>query len=255
MDSSDIAWALAALGHPAASGVALDGSRSGSGVFRVRLDGTDAVLKVTRGDPTRLVAARREAAVYLGRGPTLPLRTPRLIDHRDTEDAVILLLAAHQAAVPSTDWTHDDWLRVARELAALHSMSPPDGPLWAHGSPLLDDLAHPHLDVVSDFWAGDLPVLGPLLGDLPSLAAVIAALEPTFVHGDCHTANLLPADDGFVWIDWQAAGIGNPAEDLAFPSVRSVPDGADVPWEAMLTVYAECRGLDIEPLRTAVRAA
>lgn len=257
MDDTDVMWALQALGHPAAPGIALDGSRSGSGVFRVAIDGTDAVLKVSRGDRSRLAPARREADVYLTMAPGLPLRTPRLLDYRDSGDTLILLLTAHPSADPPNDWARDDWLRVARDLAALHSVPLPIGSRWRHGSLLLRDLARPDHDLIAGFWEESAQgrQLAPLLADLPALAAAVSALDQTLVHGDCHTANLLRDSDGIVWVDWQEAGIGNPAEDLAFLSVRSVPEGTEPPREAMLEVYARCRGVALEPLRRAVLAA
>ncbi len=255
MDDTDATWALQALGRPAAPGVALDGSRSGSGVFRVAIDGSDAVLKVSRGDRSRLAPARREADVYLTLTPELPLRTPRLLDYRDSGDSLILLLTAHPSADPPCDWAHDDWLRVARDLAALHSAPPPVGSQWRHGSSLLRDLARPDLDLIAGFWAESAYQLAPVLAELPALAAAVSALDQTLVHGDCHTANLLRDRDDIVWVDWQEAGIGNPAEDLAFLSVRSVPEGVEPPREAMLEVYARGRSVSVEPLRRAVLAA
>jgi Ser/Thr protein kinase RdoA (MazF antagonist) len=258
MDDTDVMWALQALGRPAGPGVPFDGSRSGSGVFRVSIEGTEAVLKVSRGDRRRLAPARREADVYLTLAPGLPLRTPRLLDYRDSGDALILLLTAHPSADPPSDWALNDWLRVTRDLAALHSVPPPVGPQWRHGSSLIRELARPDLDRIAGFWeesAEDAGRLAPVLADLPALAAAASALDQNLVHGDCHTANLLRAGDDIVWVDWQEAGLGNPAEDLAFLSVRSVPEGTAPPRDAMLEVYARCRGMAVEPLRRAVLAA
>ncbi len=82
-------------------GVVLDGpgrqpdARSGAGVWAVRTaaDG-DAYLKVTaatRG-PADLAAARRELRVYRELAPTLPVRTPPLLDALDGEAGVAVLL-------------------------------------------------------------------------------------------------------------------------------------------------------------------
>lgn len=259
MIDSDTQWALGLLGRRGVVGRRLAGSRSGAGVFAVAVDEGDAVLKVTRGSTEELTAGRRELEFYRTVAPTLPVRTPRLIDHVHTEQAVVILLAAVGPAIPAAGWDRSRWVRVAAELAAVHDAAVPDDPRWRRGSWLLDAIAQPDR-AHTDFWAGpgDEGVLAPVLGDLRPLGRVMSAQSPCLVHGDCHTDNLLRGvgsdDDSIVWVDWTSAGLGLPAEDLAFLSVRAVPDGAALPREAMLSAYAGRRNVALEPLRAAVLA-
>lgn len=248
----DAARALRALGRDNVPAAPLAGSLSGSAVYRVALAGGDAVLKVTEGRHG-LPAARREVDFYATLAHRLPIRTPRLIDHLASDDAVILLLTAHHPAEPAACWDEDSWLQVARDLAALHDSPVPTGERWNRES----WISEPDLDRVRNFWSrpGEAGLLEPIFQDISALAQAIAAPARCFLHGDCHAANLL-RDQGFiVWTDWQAAGAGSPAVDLAFPSVRGVPDGARLPYRAMLAEYSAGRGLNLPELRSAVIAA
>lgn len=58
-----------------------------------------------------------------------------------------------------------------------------------------------------------------------------------------------------MWTDWQSAGVGSPATDLAFPSLRAVPDGARLPPDAIRAEYAELRGLAVSDVASAAIAA
>lgn len=260
MVDTDAEWALEMLGRSGVVGSRLAGSRSGAGVFAVALDGADAVLKVTRGSTEALRAGRRELEFYRTVAPTLPVRTPSLIGHVQAEQSVILLLAAVGSATSATEWDDGRWVRAAVELAAVHDTAVPDDPLWRRRSWILDAIDQPGRADVAAFWSkpGERELLGPILADLPALGRVISAQSPCLFHGDCHTDNLLtsaePDDDAIVWVDWTSAGLGRPADDLAFLSVRAVPSGAAPPREAMLAAYAARRDLALEPLRAAVLA-
>lgn len=106
------------------------------------------------------------------------------------------------------------------------------------------------------FWSrpGEAQLLEPILNDTGALAHAIAAPAPCFLHGDCHAANLLRDGGSIVWADWQGAGVGSPAVDLAFPSVRGIPDDAQLPHRAMVSDYAALRGLAAAQVSVAVTA-
>jgi aminoglycoside phosphotransferase (APT) family kinase protein len=77
------------------------------------------------------------------------------------------------------------------------------------------------------------------------------------VHGDCHAENLLRDADGtVVWADWAEVGVGRGPEELAILWQRAEFNGATVPREAMVAIYARARGLEVDDvLGDAVRAA
>ncbi|HEY0688218.1 MAG TPA: phosphotransferase [Kribbella sp.] len=81
------------------------------------------------------------------------------------------------------------------------------------------------------------------------------ATPDSFLHGDCHVDNLLREGNQIVWADWQAAGAGSPAGDLAFLWSRAQADGADLPYDAMLREYVTHREVDPALLRRSLVAA
>lgn len=230
----------------------LHGSMSGSAVFRLELGERSAVLKVTGADGD-LTAARRELDVYRKLAADLPVRTPALLDHRAQERRVALLLTAHQAGPPAAAWDTAAWVRLARDLARLHDTrgTGMPGPTWVE-----DSLRSVCPESLRAFWCrpGEASLLGAVVADAAGLAEAVAASPAGFLHGDCHTENLLGDGDALVWADWQAAGVGSPAVDLAFPSVRAVPHGVRVPVPAMVMAYAAERGTDAATLSAGVLA-
>jgi aminoglycoside phosphotransferase (APT) family kinase protein len=80
-------------------------------------------------------------------------------------------------------------------------------------------------------------------------------LADCFLHGDCHTDNVVIEDSHLIWLDWQGAGAGNPAAELAFPSVRATPSGASLPQQDMVDRYAGDRDLDSARVSRATLAA
>lgn len=98
-------------------------------------------------------------------------------------------------------------------------------------------------------------LLAPILDDTAELWEATKAPTDCFLHGDCHTDNILIDDDELVWTDWQGAGGGNPSVELAFPSIRAAPSGAVLPQAEMIRRYAMTRGLDETELSRAVLAA
>ena len=53
-------------------------------------------------------------------------------------------------------------------------------------------------------------------------------LSPVLLHGDFRVGNLMVGPEGLVGVfDWEFAHVGDPAEDLAWPCVRSWRFGQD----------------------------
>ena len=239
-----------------AGGYELTGSASGSAVYGVRIDGTDAVLKVTTADRGQ-TNARRELAFYRTLASRVPVSTPRLIRYADNDDLTALLLSAHTPARPAREWSRHAWLEMARQLAALHSTPMPDQPSWLD-TPLLQRLLdRPPIGPAADYWsrtdAADR--IGVVLDAPDTLAPALAATPACFLHGDCHVDNLLREGSRMVWADWQVAGVGSPAIDLAFLWSRANADGADIPRTEMVHEYASHRGIDVTVLRRSLIAA
>ena len=204
-------------------------SRSGAGVHAVRTVGGEAAyLKVTPGavGPRALAAARRELRFYQELAPVVPVCTPRLLDSLDTEEGVAVLLAAAGKPRVAALWTDEMWASLGRNLAALHGMRVPPAGSWDRPDALLEVIAAPNVDEISDFWADALPTLMSLHAELQER---IASLPPVLVHGDCHLDNIVHGTGSLVFCDWQAVGIGRPVSDLAFLSVRATPSGTAVP--------------------------
>lgn len=226
----------------------LAGSMSGSRVHAVtRPDGSPAVLKVTSAanGPQR-EAAKRERDVYVHVRPRIGVRIPQLLDHRESADTIALLLTAHPAPQPASHWRHTDWLHLADDLARLHGGPIPTGSPWRRTHWLTESLITPDLGRAAAFWSwpGEQELVGPMLADTQPLHDAMEPLTECFLHGDCHTDNVLIEDGHLVWLDWQGAGAGNPAAELAFPSVRAVPSGASLPQQDMIDRYSAVRGLD-----------
>ncbi|WP_328994739.1 aminoglycoside phosphotransferase family protein [Kribbella sp. NBC_01245] len=235
------------LGLDASDAVELAGSASGAGVYRVRFEGGDAVLKVTDAGEGQL-DARRELAFYQSLANKVPVITPTLLRYADGAEHTALLLSAHSPPVPAAEWDREAWLEIARQLAELHSMAVPSGDPWIQGRP-----DAPSMGLAEAYWSAT-EAAGCLL-EPDALAEAVRAMPDSFIHGDCHVGNLLRDGDRIVWADWQVAKVGSPAGDLALLWSRGGVDGADLPYDAMLREYATRRGLELAPLRRAVIAA
>lgn len=233
---SFLARAVAAFRVTVSGSGAQPDARSGAGVWAARTAaGEAAYLKVTPAGPG-LDAARREFRVY--REIALP-SAPQLLDGLEDPAGVALLLADAGSPRAAAEWTEEMWAGLGVELGALHSL--PVGVSWH--SPAVE------VGSWSGFWSGRLP----RLPGRAELLAAASALPPVFLHGDCHTGNVLHRDGRLVLCDWQSAGVGRVASDLAFPSVRATPSGAVVP-EALLDAYLAARRCDPDELRRAVLA-
>jgi hypothetical protein len=208
-----------------------DASRLGSS--RV-LIGNGLVLKTGPAD-----RAAREAFVLELDG--LPVRVPDLVD---AGDGWVLIEEVEVVAASSPDDALGD-------LARLHDAFA--------GSDVLDD---PRLRGVT---RGELALLRErsvmLTGELdlpPELRALAADPEPllaeigdavTLVHGDAWPGNVLSTPGGRrCWIDWEEAGVGHPALDLATWLHGSpwVPRASDP--ERDLAVYLAARAGDLDAL-------
>jgi Ser/Thr protein kinase RdoA (MazF antagonist) len=239
-----------------AGGTELTGSASGSGVYRVRVDGTEAVLKVTtagRGQSN----ARRELTFYRTLASQVPVTTPILLRYADNDDLTAVLLSAHTPARPARQWRRSGWLEVARQLAALHSTPMPDQSSWL-GTPWLQGvLDRPPISLAEEYWSRTEAAarIGMVLDEPAILAAALAATPACFLHGDCHVDNLLSEGSGLVWADWQETGFGSPAIDLAFLWSRANADSADVPYVEMVHEYTTRRGIDAVVLQRSLMAA
>jgi aminoglycoside phosphotransferase (APT) family kinase protein len=234
----------------------LAGAASGAGVYRVRLDGRDAVLKVTAGVGQQ--SARRELAFYRTLADRVPVVTPQLLRYADNDEFTAIVLSAHTPAPPAHEWDQADWLEVVRQLAALHSMPVPAEQGWTETPWLRETLRQPPVTLADKYWSttSAAAAVAQLLSETAALARDVDAVPDCFLHGDCHADNLLrDGDNLIVWADWQSTGVGAPAAELALLWTRAHADGAVLPYDAMLHEYADRRGIDVANLRQAVRAA
>ena len=122
---------------------------------------------------------------------------------------------------------------VGRTLAGVHLHQPPEGAIRHAGAPL----------------NATVELLGALDPDLGRWGAHLAARlearrpedgQPVFVHGDFSADQVVLGSDGPVFLDWDRAGIGVAAVDLA--SMRAA--GLDLQsWQRVLDGYREGRPL------------
>jgi aminoglycoside phosphotransferase (APT) family kinase protein len=216
------------------------------GSSRVLL-GNGLVLKV---GPTERAA--REAFVLAGLGG-LPVRVPVLVD---AGEGWLLLHAVEVVDSDVASWRDD----ALADLARLHEAF--------GGDERLDDR---RLRGVTRCELAPLRERSATLArelDLPEpLRTLAAEPEPllaeigsaaTLVHGDAWPGNVLPTPDGGrCWIDWEEAGVGHPALDLATwlhgsPWAPAAPDP-----DRDLAVYLAARtgGLDELRFRRSIDAA
>lgn len=230
---------------------------SGSRVhFARREDGRTCVLKVTslrRADDAR--AGRRELAFYRDLAERMPIRTPALLDYCEDDDVIAMLLSAHGEIEPATSWDRRSWLALAVDLARLHDTAVPEPDRWKDDRSPFHALREPDMPVVDGFWRGHLTSsLDAIIEGRKLLEQEVLQAGECFVHGDCHTENILRDDGTLVWIDWQSTRVGNPALELAFLNARATPSGARIPPE-MLATYCSEREIDLEQMRRSVIAA
>lgn len=228
-------------------------ARSGAGVHPAQTrDGLAAYLKLT---PASLGngmfdRARRELTFYQRLADQVPVSTPPLLGALDADAGVALLLGAAGEQVNVEAWSDQAWAALGRDLAGLHSV-PVAAPDWPAQDGLLKAMSEPVSDEVTEFWGEVLPELPELLASLEAMRAELAAEPAVFIHGDCHTSNIVHGPEGLAFCDWQCAGPGRATADLAHLSVRATPAGVTVPRE-MMTAYLDGRGGDAGDLERAL---
>lgn len=248
MTNDLLAEALTAFGVVRTHAAQSTEARSGAGVHQVRTStGELGYLKVTSVAPGEAARsdAERELRFYQRIAPTLPVATPALLDTLCTAEGVALLLSDAGTERPPEAWTDQDWSRVGRDLAAIHTMPLPEGE-WTRPDPLGRALASPDLDQIRAFWAPALPALDSLLEKRDAIVARLGAQPTVFVHGDCHTGNIMHSGRGLAFCDWQSTGLGRASADLAFLSVRAAPAGVRIP-PALVRQYLAHRPIDGDP--------
>src|SRR6185437_6521618 len=226
-----------------------DNARSGAGVHRARThDGLAVYLKLT---PARLgigmlEGARRELSFYRRLADQVPVSTPPLLGALDTDDGVALLLAAAGKQVNVEAWSGQAWAALGRDLAGLHAFPEAgqdrSGQDRSGHDSLLTAMSEPVSDEVTEFWGEVLPELPELLASRDAMRAELAAQPAVFIHGDCHTGNIVHGPDGLVFCDWPSAGPGRATADLAHLSVRATPAGVAIPREMMTAYLDGCGG-------------
>jgi aminoglycoside phosphotransferase (APT) family kinase protein len=209
MSSDFVAMAAAEFGVvPREAGGWLE-SRSGAAVRAVRTsDGRPAYLKATPATAGRqvLADARRELRFYLDLAPVVPVRTPRLLGWSEAGGGVAVLLAAAGEVREAGSWTVGMWSRLGRDLAALHAMPQPREAGWDVPDRLRAALADPNLDQISAFWSPALPQLVEFVARRDETAEQFGSVPPAFIHGDCHTGNIVTKPAG-----WPSATGRSPA--------------------------------------------
>ncbi len=116
-------------------------------------------------------------------------------------------------------WQHPDlaeatWLPRADGEHRVHNLTT----LCQTGMPLLTQMLGDELD------EEDLQICAAHTARLPLMLQRIAEQPSTFVHSDMRADNLLfsPADGQVTLVDWQGAGVGPPAFDIAYFFAQSL---------------------------------
>jgi Phosphotransferase enzyme family len=213
------------------------------------LHGNGLVLKT--GPPDR---AAREAFVVGELAESLPLRVPALVD---AGSGWLLLGAVDHAEIPHLGVSRKEAIS---DLARLHDalVSAPvlaDARLRGVTGRELPELLEQSVELAA---RSDLPE--PLRLSIAEPAPLLAALsEPiTLVHGDAWPGNVLRTPDGGrCWIDWEEAGAGHAALDLAnwLHGSPWVPPSPDPDRDLAVYLAARTTAVDKSGFRRAVDAA
>lgn len=221
----------------------LSAGRSGAVVVPgMTADGLDVVVKIDASSrQRRSLGARRELAWYQKAGAEPgDLFAPRLLRSEETDTWAALVL--ERMGPPSmTDWDARRWGRLADLLAALHRSGA------SIEAPARDEVL---LDIVRD-EDQIVQLCSPrqvvaYRGLSPRIDAVISAAPRALIHGDCHLENVVVAGDGSLrLVDWQSAGEGPAAADLAFALTRAITSPVAVPREEAIIAYARAAGREV----------
>jgi Phosphotransferase enzyme family len=239
---------------------------SGAATYRVTIDGTDAVLKLTaaRSAPHVRERARREIAFYRQMAAHVPLRVPGVIGAHTDAEGFVLLLAAYEPAPPPETWQAERYLTAARQLARFHAVfwdrvGPLDACPWVLQPCREDALAE--IECAHQYWwvlrerpqlEGILTVqqdrwIHRVVAGMGAVEAIIASLPLTLCHGDCNPSNVLVAPDGgLIWADWQEVRAARGPEDLSFLLQQATILGGRVPYDAVLATYQETLAMATE---------
>jgi aminoglycoside phosphotransferase (APT) family kinase protein len=205
---------------------------------------------VLKAGPTERAA--REAFVLEELGG-LPVRVPVLVD---AGEGWLLLQAVEVIDSDAVFWRDD----ALADLARLHEAFDGDELL---GDPRLRGVTRGELAPLRERSATlarelDLPEpLRALAADTEPLLAQIGSAA-TLVHGDAWPGNVLPTLEGSrCWVDWEEAGVGHPALDLATWLHGSpwVPAASDPDRDLAVYLAARAGGLDERHFRRAIDAA
>ena len=194
--------------------------------------------------------AAREAFILGDASALVPVDTPTLVD---AGPGWILMEVAEGDPAVSDD------VRGLERLAPMHELF-----VGATGieDPRFRDVFGRERDGLLDAARAVAPALpeplASLLADPSSLFAIVDAEPRTLVHGDCWYGNVLahgPAQ--LTWLDWEDAGAGPAALDLARWIHGSARFPASANPEGNLAAYVASRtdAVDPRPLRVAVDAA
>ena len=216
LTAETIGWVERCLGR-SASVVHAErlGGITGPWLLRVRRHGDVDAVVLRDGDPTSPNERHRfgvEAAA-LKAAEDLQIAAPRLIGHDLTGATAsrLVILSTHLPGdnlVPPTA-THERLKALGRAAASLSRTPPNYTGLPVRSRPLAD------LDFASERAAGDTTEL------LREADQFISSNPPpvvtsVLVHGDCWQGNTLWQDGHFTgFVDWDAAGVGQPGLDLA----------------------------------------
>lgn len=173
-------------------------------------------------DRAQAIAATRRAS---------DLRIGAELVHDDPKAGIILTRWVSGAGTLSPESLRSDGRRLGDVVGLLRRWHQSGEGL----GPAID-----HFDAMDRLRAAlPMPLGSPRLTDALASAKAergrLASLAP--IHGDPDLENLLSTQDGCVLIDWEYAGMGDPAWDLGYLALAA--DLTPVEEAAMLAVYAD----------------
>ena len=241
---------LRSLGLQTAPGDAvLTGGMSGSSLISARTGaGVCVAVKVSTLDSeTAVDQVERELGFYTQVAPVHAVPSPQLVGHHREEGWSAIALTRHEPSPPPDEWTREQWCELAQALGRLHStVRSVPGVL---STPPPEDHT-PYAEQLSSarrLWhgPGDDQRVAAVMRDLATLKETARTGPHSFVHGDCHTENVLVGRDGRLLLaDWQSAHVGPTAADLAFAFTRAAPFGTAIAYHDVIAAYCETADVD-----------